>query len=231
MNLREVTVGRSKDCDIYLDPRCRYASSHHGTIYYDGNQLMFRDTSSNGTMINNVSVKHRAVPIHRGDIIMLAGKYQINWNQIDSFFPYTSQQPKNIGTIAATNVINIGAGVSTSAAPNLHKWNWGAFFLSWIWGLFNGCWWLLPINLLLIICSFIPVVNIFTGLISLGVIITCGIKGTSWAWNNRSWSSVQDFEQTQSTWAKVGIGLFCFSILMVILSVLFFMSALTAMFY
>lgn len=92
MNLREVTIGRSRDCDIFLDPRCQYASGHHGVIYSDGNQLMFRDTSSNGTMINNISVRHRAVPIERGDIIMLAGKYQLNWNQIDSFFPYAQQR-------------------------------------------------------------------------------------------------------------------------------------------
>jgi pSer/pThr/pTyr-binding forkhead associated (FHA) protein len=72
MIMREVTIGRSKDCDIYLDERCIYASSHHATIYYDGNQLMYRDNSSNGTLINNVSVKHRAVPIRHGGSIIAA---------------------------------------------------------------------------------------------------------------------------------------------------------------
>ncbi len=54
MTLREVTIGRDKNSDIYLDDRCAYASNNHATIYYDGNQLMFRDNSSNGTMINNI---------------------------------------------------------------------------------------------------------------------------------------------------------------------------------
>ncbi len=87
MTIREVTVGRSKDCDIYLDAVCQYASHHHGTLYYDGNQLMFRDTSANGTLVNNINVHHRAVPVHHGDVIMLAGRYPLTWKQIEAFFP------------------------------------------------------------------------------------------------------------------------------------------------
>lgn len=73
MLMREVTVGRSKDSDIYLDDRCVYASTDHATIYYDGTQLMYKDTSSNGTMVNNIMVKHRAVPIKHGDIGHIGG--------------------------------------------------------------------------------------------------------------------------------------------------------------
>ena len=90
MNLREVTIGRSPNCDIYLNPGYSYASNMHGMIYYEGNQLMFKDTSSNGTMINNISVRGRAVPIRRRDSIMIAGRYPINWNQIDPFFPFSN---------------------------------------------------------------------------------------------------------------------------------------------
>lgn len=86
MNLCEITIGRSKDCDIYLDRNCRFASAMHATIYTDGHQLMYRDDSTNGTLINNIMVHRRAVPINHGDIIMVAGKYIVNWNQIDSFF-------------------------------------------------------------------------------------------------------------------------------------------------
>lgn len=32
MNLREITIGRSANCDIYLDQNCQYASNLHGTI-------------------------------------------------------------------------------------------------------------------------------------------------------------------------------------------------------
>ncbi len=219
MTLREITIGRSKDCDIFLDPRCQYASNYHATIYYDGTQLMFKDTSSNGTLINNVSVKHRAVPIHHGDIIMLAGKYQINWNQIDSFFPSTpSSRPSQ--TVASSQV-SLG-NVDTS------KFSWAAFFLSGIWGLFNGCWWMILVNIGYFILAFIPIVGIISGLASLITNIFFGINGTRWAWENRVWSSPQVFEDTQKTWNKVAIILFVVSISLSLLGVLIFFGSFIA---
>lgn len=205
MNLREVTVGRSNNCDIYLDARCKYASNMHATIFSDGNQLMYKDTSTNGTMINNVNVHKRSIPINRGDIIMIAGKYPLSWNQIDSFFPNSSNKQMNI--IASAFPQPQSARVQQQ--PNTSKWNWGAFFLPGIWGLFNGCWWLLLLSFLPIY----PVVNIIAG-----------IKGNEWAWNNKTWNSVQDFENTQDTWNKVGLVLFCVGLVGIISSFRYFIT-------
>lgn len=226
MTLREITIGRSKDCDIYLDPRCQYASSYHATIYYDGTQLMFKDTSTNGTLINNVSVKHRAVPIRHGDIIMLAGKYQINWNQIDAFFPSAPvSQPMGV---------NVSPAASPAAAPSTYvdtsKFSWAAFLMSGIWGLFNGCWWMLLVNIGYFILAFVPILGIISGIASLITNIFFGINGTRWAWENRTWSSPQAFEQTQSTWNKVAIILFLVGILMSVLGVILFFSTILAAF-
>ncbi len=202
MILREVTVGRSKDCDIYLDPRCKYASSHHGTIYYDGNQLMFKDTSSNGTMINNIGVNHRAVPINRGDIIMLAGKYQLNWNQIDTFFPYT---PPSSPKTEMRTVIDDPFRMSAPQVPQdqpaeISKWNWGAFGLYPLWGFFNGCWWGILVSVFA--GWFYPIPNIIFG-----------IYGSKWAWQNKAWTSVQEYKDTQANWSIWGIILTCANIL------------------
>lgn len=226
MTLREITIGRSKDCDIYLDPRCQYASNYHATIYYDGTQLMFKDTSTNGTLINNVSVKHRAVPIRHGDIIMLAGKYQINWNQIDAFFPSAPvSQPMGV---------NVAPAASPAAAPSTYvdtsKFSWAAFLMSGIWGLFNGCWWMLLVNIGYFILAFVPILGIISGIASLITNIFFGINGTRWAWENRTWSSPQAFEQTQSTWNKVAIILFLVGILMSVLGVILFFSTILAAF-
>lgn len=226
MTLREITIGRSKDCDIYLDPRCQYASSYHATIYYDGTQLMFKDTSTNGTLINNVSVKHRAVPIRHGDIIMLAGKYQINWNQIDAFFP-SAPVSQPVG-------VNVAPAASPAAAPSTYvdtsKFSWAAFLMSGIWGLFNGCWWMLLVNIGYFILAFVPILGIISGIASLITNIFFGINGTRWAWENRTWSSPQAFEQTQSTWNKVAIILFLVGILMSVLGVILFFSTILAAF-
>lgn len=194
MNLREVTIGRSKDCDIYLDPRCEYASNHHAVIYYDGSQMMFKDTSANGTLINNISVKHRSVPIHHGDIIMLAGKYLVNWNQIDSYFPQMRQRTKYMGTVSDDSL-----NVQAATAPNVTKWNWGAFGIYPIWGFFNGCWWGILISLFLGLLY--PIPNIIFG-----------IYGTRWSWNNKTWDSVQKFESAQYAWAICGIVTACIAV-------------------
>ena len=200
----------------------------HGTIYYDGNQLMFRDTSSNGTMINNISVRKRAVPIRRGDSIMIAGKYPINWNQIDSFFPYTPPTP--IGTI-----VDVSKSMSQQAGNaeplNLSKWSWGAFVLSWLWGFFNGCWWMFLVKigtfLLGMLLWWVPFAAIFISILDLGLSILFGIKGTEWAWNNRSWSSISNFKQTQDTWNKVGLALFLFGIVIMVIAIIFSLAAIS----
>lgn len=213
MNLREVTIGRSKDCDIFLDPRCCYASGHHGLIFFDGNQLMFRDTSSNGTLINNISIRHRAVPIKRGDIIMLAGKYQLNWNQIDSFFPYTQHQP-----VDTRPIINIRPDLppETVVANVINKWNWGAFSLYPIWGFFNGCWWGV-------------LVSFFFGFLFPIPNIIFGIYGSRWAWLNRTWQDLNDFSSTQSKWAVWGIVIACISLLSCLLILIFFVGMLSSL--
>ncbi len=212
MLLREITVGRSKSCDIYLDPRCKYASSHHGTIYYDGNRLMFRDTSTNGTMINNVSVKNRAIPIQRGDIIMLAGQYQLNWNQIDAFFPITPRQPEYSNSFQ-NEIPSINA--ASTVAPEF-SWNWGAFALYPIWGFFNGCWWGIFIALFFgwtIIPNFI-----------------FGIYGSRWSWENKHWSSAQEFNQAQSSWSTAGIIILCLNLIFWLFFIFMYAGIIASMF-
>ena len=212
MTLREITIGRSKDSDIYLDERCMYASNHHATIYFDGNQLMFRDFSTNGTLINNINVKHRAIPISRGDVIMLAGKYQISWQQIDRFFsqPANPQPQRGMGTMGETPVQQ---ALRAAATPDTSKWNWGAFGLYGLWGFFNGCWWAFLVSLFF--GYLFPIPNILFG-----------IYGTRLAWENRKWESARDFESTQSKWAIWGIVITCINIVSIIFVIAFFASLL-----
>ena len=205
-SLREVTIGRAKDSDIYLDQRCAYASSRHGTIYYDGSQMMFRDTSTNGTMINNVMVHKRAVPVNHGDQIVVAGKYPISWNQIDSFFPagQAAQPVQQQAPLSPARQAALNAGVVDEAGLNLNGWSWGAFAMYGLWGLFNGCWWAILISL--IGGYFYPIPNIIFG-----------IKGRRMAWEKGSWNSAQDFIQTQHNWDIAGMIVFGITILSIVI--------------
>lgn len=216
---REITIGRAENSDIYLDPRCEYASGNHGTIYWDGYQLIFKDTSSNGTVINNTKIHHQSVPIRKGDVIMIAGKYQLSWNAIDKFFPNLPQkrggatvldQPQpaaGSGAGSGTSAGQSDASSSTDEQPLTDKWSWGAFMLYPIWGFFNGCWWAIFVYLFL--CwTIIPA-------------IVFGIYGRRWSWKNKQWSSALNFNKTQATWDKVGLILFIINIVMTVISILF----------
>lgn len=77
--------------------------------------------------------------------------------------------------------------------PNeLDHWNWGGFFLSWIWGIGMG-------NAIAI------VLGLFTSII--GSIII-GAKGNEWAWSSRKFESIEQFKLVQKAWAKVGVIIF-----------------------
>ncbi|HNY31122.1 MAG TPA: cytochrome c oxidase assembly factor Coa1 family protein [Fibrobacteria bacterium] len=69
-------------------------------------------------------------------------------------------------------------------------WNWGAFFLNWIWGIVHGSW----VGLLM----FVPFVNLF-------VPFVMGSQGSRWAWENRKWRSLEQFKRVQRIWGWVGL--------------------------
>ena len=112
-NNKEITIGRSNSCDIRFSQNDDYASNFHGRIFMNGNQLMYRDTSSNGTVINGKMVHHIAIPINRGDRIMIAGKYPITWSQIDGFLNNSFQQ-----VVPKTNFISDSRLVEGETRPS-----------------------------------------------------------------------------------------------------------------
>ena len=72
----------------------------------------------------------------------------------------------------------------------LDRWNWGAFFLNWIWGIGNSTW--------IALLTFVPVV----GFVMLFVL---GARGSRWAWQNRAWRDAEHFRKTQRAWAIAGL--------------------------
>jgi len=79
------------------------------------------------------------------------------------------------------------------------RWNWGAFLLTWIWGLGNST--------CIALLALIPVVNIVMAVI-------LGVKGSQWAWKNRRWEGIEQFTRVQGLWAAFGFGLLAGCLLM-----------------
>jgi hypothetical protein len=78
--------------------------------------------------------------------------------------------------------------VRREAAPaDIGGWNWGAFGLTWIWGIGNRT----PAAWLVLV----PVIG------WIGMPILLGFKGNTWAWRNGSWPTVDAFRRAQRKWA------------------------------
>lgn len=84
---------------------------------------------------------------------------------------------------------NSGQGSGAGIPEEIRGWNWGAFFLTWIWGMGNNVW--------IALLSLVPIVNIIMHFI-------LGAQGNKWAWQNKSWNSFAHFKKTQDTWAVWG---------------------------
>ncbi len=94
------------------------------------------------------------------------------------------------------------------------EFNWGAFFGTWIWGLFNKSY----KTLLMLILWFTPWNILFA--------VYCGIKGNEWASENRNWDSLEKFKSSQEKqtafWAIFSVILIPAIIFILIFSMAFF---------
>jgi hypothetical protein len=107
------------------------------------------------------------------------------------------------GTVTDENTS--GHGRLAVVPREIRGWNWGAFLLSWIWGIGNNVW-------LALLC-FIPFFSIIW-------VFVLGAKGTEWAWQNKRWDSIEHYRRTQKTWAIVGGCLWGASIVFYILMII-----------
>lgn len=73
----------------------------------------------------------------------------------------------------------------------VYKFNWGAFFGTWLWGLFNKAYktlWMIPLFFTTAIFPFM---------------ILCGLKGNEWSYKKSNNSAVEDFHKSQSRQAII----------------------------
>ncbi len=93
-----------------------------------------------------------------------------------------------------------GLGKKSILPPELKRWNWGAFLLSWIWGIGN--------SVFIALLMFVPFVNFFMPFV-------LGAKGNKWAWQKRTWRDVDHFKSTQKKWAIWGLLFWLFWLLLI----------------
>lgn len=115
---------------------------------------------------------------------------------------YNAPSPYTASSVANTS----GQGSGSPVPPEIQGWNWGAFLLSWIWGLGNSV-------MIALLALIIPFWSIYLG-----------IKGNELAWQNKRWDSVEHFKQVQSKWTRWGLivvgGLIALSCVCTLLSIM-----------
>jgi ABC-type Fe3+ transport system permease subunit len=100
-----------------------------------------------------------------------------------------------MGAVMSDNVGYVsGMGKQSTIPPEIQGWNWGAFFLNWIWGIGNSTY--------IAFLMFVPFVNLI-------MMFVLGAKGNEWAWQNRAWRDVDHFKTTQKRWRNAGLIVVC----------------------
>ena len=93
--------------------------------------------------------------------------------------------------------------VDTLGPKCLHSFNWGALWITFIWGIFNRVWWVL-----LCLIRFVNFV----------VAIWMGIKGNQYAWDKQKDSKTPaEFDKSQHNWNIAGWVIFALNVLVAIL--------------
>jgi hypothetical protein len=95
--------------------------------------------------------------------------------------------------------------------PELRRWNWGAFLLSWIWGLGNRSFVTLAIfipALALIATPLLapdaPELRAAAVAANLVLLAFFGWRGNAWSWRHRHWDDAAQFQTAQKRWAYWG---------------------------
>lgn len=78
-----------------------------------------------------------------------------------------------------------GHGDYSDVPEDIKKWNWGAFWLTWVWGIGNKCY--------VALFGLIPIVNIF-------VRFYLGKNGNELAWRATRWHSEEALLECQRKW-------------------------------
>ncbi len=266
MSKTYIRIGRDPRCDLHIDERWDTVSNQHAEIEQNGNQLFFTDHSTNGTVINGQKVHNMTVGIYQGDVIKLANVFLLEWDVINTFFPYNNNRPtvthNTHGYASDTNggrktvqmhdapreqdhgrkteafkpeqqrqqpqyppqyqqrtggnQANEPTAKTDSGKENVYsqsqidkelgRWNWGAFFCTWLWSVCNGLYW--PAFVILV--ALIPYIG---QVCALALSVYLGLKGTRMAWNKCKDKDFDKFKRRQRNWAIAGLIAFILTVI------------------
>ena len=94
------------------------------------------------------------------------------------------------------------SGIKGGELPSgVKKWNWAAFLMPAVWGLFSG----VPYTAILFGAAFLPPTIQLVVMVVASVYL--GVKGNELAWRGKKWQSVEQFNAFQKQWASWAVKL------------------------
>ena len=205
--MAQITIGRNTQSTIVVDAQYNTVSGNHATISYDGVAYILQDHSTNGTYVNGNRIHHASCQIRLGDHITLGTQYVLNMNEVISLLGGGRATQRRVDTPATARVapqaqpmnqqinVNIGGNANNPKYAGeqpvcLNKWNWGAFWFGWLWGVCNGVYW--------------PLITLIPYIGQIAALIICfilGANGSRYAWDNFN-GTATEFDAKQASWAK-----------------------------
>lgn len=165
-------------------PEEEYYSFLHSLFYNIANKLKIKDSVRSKIVGLGEFLEYRESRFDQDILPHFAKLFKVNLEKIPSNFIRKNENTS-------------GKGKTAAVPDEVKRWNWGAFLLHWIWGYGNKTY----ISLL----SLIPVVTIV-------MMFVLGAKGSRWAWQNREWDSIEQFQRVQRKWTLWGIFLWLINI-------------------
>lgn len=133
---------------------------------------------------------------------------------------YTEEKVGNIQEESKTTSFKEEKESYVNNEVDIKGWNWGAFVFNSLWGLFNGVYWPIVVNIIVAIPTFCLVNEVFIAMgqfINLIVCIILGIKGNELSWNSsKKWKSVEEFKRVQKKWSKAVLWWLIIAVLLIL---------------
>jgi hypothetical protein len=111
------------------------------------------------------------------------------------------QAPTDIPLGSADAPPNTSGTRDGEIPPGVKKWNWAAFLMPAVWGLFSG----VPYTVILFGAAFLPTNLQFAVMVAASLFL--GFKGNELAWRGKKWRSVEHFNAFQKQWTSWAVKL------------------------
>ncbi len=166
-------------CGSELDHHTRISPAGAGTLIENGNETGAIDDGLRTRSFGNDSKPRRAD--RRVDVMLRRSLQQIELHRDRN----NSQDD------------------SMRIPPEVRRWNWSAFILGPIWGVYHRIWWSLLGLLPLLPFLGLPIPFRFAVLAIMAIML--GLKGNELAWRSGRWESSEKFLAIQQIWSTISI--------------------------